>query len=243
MSLSKRDREHKPATRGRGIHTAAEPLRVCVAVSHPLASRYIAEILEKDSELKLVSWSELQQNPKGAPAPQIILLDPSLLSNPLSQFLRNVRTNFAESKFLVLGSDTSESAILKLLFLGIHGFLTYDHLEETLGPVIRAVAAGNIWVPRQLLRRYVELSSRILEPNPRRADGLTRRESEILGLLLRRLVNKEIADALKISESTVKFHLSNIFEKFKVHDRTSLREILEQHRFVENLPELEPTRA
>jgi LuxR family maltose regulon positive regulatory protein len=71
--------------------------------------------------------------------------------------------------------------------------------------------------------------------------GITRREREIVELLLRRLSNKGIATALGISESTVKFHLTHIFAKFQVTDRVSLQESITQQRVLDNTLALDPS--
>lgn len=205
---------------------------VCLAVNHPLIERYLSEILKKAKWLMPVGLKEFQQDPQDRPPPHVIILDLSTAALPLALCVRGLRTRFPASKFLSLGSDASEGAILKLLFLGIHGFLSYDHAESSLVPVVRSIAAGNVWAPRQVLQRYVEVSSQMLQTGSGPSGSLTKREAEILGLLFRQLANKEIAAALNISESTVKFHISNIFEKFQVRDRSSLQERLEHQGYL-----------
>ena len=234
------DRKPRQTSREEEIACPPEGIVVCLAVNHPLIERYLAEILKKAKWLTPVGLKEFQQERENRPSPHVIVLDLSTAASPLAQSVRALRTRFPASKFLSLGSDVSEAAILKLLFLGIHGFLSYDHTESSLIPVVRSIAAGNVWAPRQVLQRYVEVSSQMLQTGPKPSGSLTRRESEILGLLFRRLANKEIAATLNISESTVKFHVSNIFEKFQIHDRSSLQERLEKQRYLEDSLVLRP---
>lgn len=206
---------------------------VCVVDFHPLASRYLAGLFEADSGLSMVRWQDMQDRLDRAPAPQVFVVDLALLPDPLSRFLHTLRSNFPESKYLVLGGNASESEVVKLLFLGVHGFLTYDQAADSLLPAVRAALGGNVWVPRRVLQRYINVSSRMFETSARSGGSITKREREIVELLLRRLSNKEIANALAISESTVKFHLTHIFAKFQVSDRASLQESIAQQRMLD----------
>jgi DNA-binding CsgD family transcriptional regulator len=80
--------------------------------------------------------------------------------------------------------------------------------------------------------RYVRLSSAFASREPSKRGALTPREEEIVGLLLRRLSNKEIASALGISERTVRFHLQSIFDKVGVRDRHSVIEVARATAFM-----------
>jgi len=204
---------------------------VCVVDFHPLASRYLTGILKADTDLAVTRWQELAKTER-RPAPQVFVLDLAVLPEPLSQFLHALRSNFPESKYIVLSGDATDAEIVKLLFLGVHGFLTYDQVPDALLDAVRAAVAGNVWVPRRALQRYIDVSSRLFESSSRWNGGMTKREREIVELLLRRLSNKEIAHALAISESTVKFHLTHVFAKFQVSDRAALQESIIQRRLL-----------
>jgi DNA-binding NarL/FixJ family response regulator len=234
VATARRERERVRRPREEEIDCSPDAVRVCLAVTHPLVEGYLSQILKEAKGLVLLSFREFQQHPQTIPPPNVIVLDITTATTPLAQWVRALRTRFPTTKFLSLGGDPSESAILKLLFLGIHGFLSYDDIESSLVQAVKSIAAGRVWAPRQVLQRYVEISSQMLQTGPKASGGLTKRESEILGLLFRHLANKEIADALHIRESTVKFHVANIFEKFQVHDRSSLQERLERQQYLED---------
>jgi DNA-binding NarL/FixJ family response regulator len=171
----------------------------------------------------------------------VFVVDTALLPDPLSQFLHALRSNFHDGKYIVISGQVSDSETVKLLFLGVHGLLTYDQVPQSLTVAVRAASAGNIWVPRRVLQQYINVSSRMFEASTKWGGGITRREREIVELLLRRLSNKEIANALGISESTVKFHLTHVFAKFQVTDRVSLQESITQQRVLDNTLALEPS--
>ena len=91
------------------------------------------------------------------------------------------------------------------------GYVLKDSTEEKLLPAIRAVATGQRWIPEDVAKR---LSSR------RMFEELTSRELQVLNKLIKGMANKQIADALNISENTVKGFLKNILAKLRVADRT-----------------------
>ena len=126
--------------------------------------------------------------------------------------------------FLALDQPSSDVEIAQLLRAGFAGFITYDQSFQFLGAAIKAVAQGQVWASPEVLRIYVDLTS---PRNNIRATGiatLTVRENQILDLLRRRYSNKEIANHLGISESTVKFHVSNVLTKLNVNDRRDVKD-------------------
>jgi LuxR family maltose regulon positive regulatory protein len=88
------------------------------------------------------------------------------------------------------------------------------------------VAQGKLWVSSNILEAYVRHSIALLKTVDESpiGPGITKRESQIIELVKRRLSNKEIGTILNIQESTVKFHLSNIFSKLQVNRRSELRD-------------------
>ena len=104
---------------------------------------------------------------------------------------------------------------------------------------MEAVLEEHMWGPPRVFERYAMLSS-TLAGKKRRAHGLlSSRQREIVGLLERRLCNKEIGEGLGISERTVRFHLQNVFDKLGVRDRVSVAELAR----TTGLAEAEPRRG
>ncbi|MGH9463550.1 MAG: response regulator transcription factor [Vicinamibacteria bacterium] len=133
--------------------------------------------------------------------------------------MRGLRVAFPQAKYVVLGREVSEEELLRLLLLGIHGFVSYSEVSKDLGRAISRVFSGGTWVPDAALQKYIDYSSQLIAAKRSPDRGLTRRENQVLELVRRRLSNKEIAEVLKVSEATVKFHLTHIFTKLQVHDR------------------------
>jgi len=118
---------------------------------------------------------------------------------------------------LAPASGTSEctAAVLR----GAHGVLRYDEIETRLAAAVRQLAAGYLWFPKKALAGMALL---VRSRAARRQHGLTEREWEVAALASRGLTNAQIADLLRIAESTVKFHLDNAYRKLGIHSREQI---------------------
>src|SRR6185437_448673 len=137
----------------------------------------------------------------------------------LLSLVRELREN---ARTLVIGNVTSPLYLRHLFLAGIHGFIDYADLKSQFRPALAAIRDGRLWMPVQ--------TSEGFSPRPEDKAGmrfaspgvLTPQEVTILSLLSRNLSNKEIGHRLRISERTVKFHLTNMFDKLGVRNRHAL---------------------
>ncbi len=197
-------------------------LPVCLLEQNPLALRYLSTILQKDSSINVLSVESLAaQSEIGSSAP-VFIVDNCGLPLPLSECLRRLRSLYPEAKSMVLDRELPKEDLLELLSLKIDGFLTYRVVPRFLLAAVHSVARGEIWIPREILREYVHGSGHVPHSLPQRYQAITPRETQIIELVKRRFSNKEIGDILRIRESTVKFHLSNIYSKLQVASRHDL---------------------
>jgi DNA-binding NarL/FixJ family response regulator len=123
----------------------------------------------------------------------------------------------------MLTANKNETVIFKALKGGAKGYLSKDVSISDLIKAIQAVHKGELWVERKLMARFFDKEA-IAEPKEEGRSGrhkmvLTAREKEILSILTTGCTNKEIAQALFISEKTVKSHLNSIFRKLNVTRR------------------------
>lgn len=131
---------------------------------------------------------------------------------------------FPNSRIIVLSEKFNDANAFPFLELGARGLLNYSEATQQLPVAIRNVAAGDFYVERHLLSRYMDS----IVHGTRRRSGkvasprLSPREREVLECLLENLSNKEIAKKLNISERTAKFHVSNLLAKFEVRRRMDL---------------------
>jgi len=124
---------------------------------------------------------------------------------------RVIREEFPEARILMLTTYDGDEEIHQALTAGASGYVLKNSTRESLIPALRAVAAGQPWIPKEVASRLEE--RKLFEE-------LTPRELEVLQQLAKGLANKEIADAFGISEYTVKGHLKSILGKLHVADRT-----------------------
>jgi DNA-binding NarL/FixJ family response regulator len=200
-------------------------LRVCLAATHPLATEYLVKLLEHKAQVQLFTdVKELTDHPASPGMSPVVIIDAYALPSPLGTCLRAVAWSFEHPRIIVTGSRLPDDDLCQLLLQGLRGYVVYEQASEQIGAAIDAVQKGHLWVPRAVLERYVTLSSALA--TPRQHGALSRRESEVVGLIRRRLTNKEIGDALGISERTVRFHLQNVFDKLGVRDRHSIPDLM-----------------
>jgi DNA-binding NarL/FixJ family response regulator len=114
---------------------------------------------------------------------------------------------------------------LRLIYLGVHGIVLMSNLEAELPRAVDLVLQCGLWVRRSVLDEYVKRSNRSTGTGSLDME-LTIREEQIVVFLSKRFSNKEISNILKISERTVKFHVSNILRKFNVENRRGIQGII-----------------
>lgn len=132
---------------------------------------------------------------------------------------------------LALSPAPSDKEGMELIHLGVRGYLPLDASEEAVAEAVGVLLAGDCWFSRHLLSLaiYECFDSphrwHRIPPNVR-ALGLTPRQQVVALLVADGLSNKEIAQQLEVNEGTVKAHLSTIFERAKVRNRTALARLM-----------------
>jgi len=143
--------------------------------------------------------------------PDLVLMDLRMPRRSGTEATRLIRSMAPAARVLMLSAFDGDADIHTALESGAQGYVLKSATGEDLIPAIRAVAAGRRWIPQ-------EVAARLRSRNA--YEELTAREIDVLHQLARGLANKEIADALKISEYTTKDHLKSILAKLRVADRT-----------------------
>jgi two-component system, NarL family, nitrate/nitrite response regulator NarL len=138
-----------------------------------------------------------------------------------------IRTN---PKIIVLANSPQLADALSLFNLGVLGYCHAYTSADMLSQVKTVVMHGGIWLGRDFLQHLIVKTSALVGNQPKEVNKalklLTKREREVALQTARGLSNKETARALKITERTVKAHLSNAFEKLGVKDRLQLALVL-----------------
>lgn len=161
--------------------------------------------------------------------PRLLLADLALVEAFGADCVRRIRRRTPATDWLLLWDEPSEDAFDLVVHAHMHGCLEWRADERLAVRALDAVAAGEVWFPRHLLRSmYLSLlaatqtqgtsSPMPLDPAPRGED-LTARELEVLALMRHGLTNRQIAERMGVSVNTVKKHLSHAFEKRGLHNR------------------------
>ncbi len=206
------------------------PIRLVIADDHPIFRDGLRRLLEAESDMKVIGEAK-----DGAEAvklarqlkPDIMLLDLAMPKHPGLEALRELSDGSGNSvRVILLTAAAEKNQIVEALQLGARGVVLKDSATQLLLKAIHTVMAGEYWVGResvsnlvQYLRNQVQASA---EASKQKKFGLTPRELEIISAVVAGFANKEIAEYFKISEDTVKHHLSNIFDKLGVSTRLEL---------------------
>lgn len=156
-------------------------------------------------------------------APDVALMDIRMPEVDGIEATRRIVESGSPTKILILTTFGADDYVLAALRAGASGYLLKDAPRESLVAAIRAVAAGDVAVEKQVLAQLVRGQPRQEHPEAVAALGrLSPRESEVLHLVAQGATNPEIARSLFIGETTVKTHVSRIQTKLDARDRVHL---------------------
>ena len=143
--------------------------------------------------------------------PDVTLLDMRMPGMGGVEAATAIRAEFPNARMIALTTYGGDEDIRRALAAGCQAYLTKDVLHDELLKAIRAVHAGQTYLPAAVA---AALAAQMPRPD------LSAREIQVLELIVRGLANKQIAYALSIAEHTVKNHVKNILSKLAVQDRT-----------------------
>jgi two-component system nitrate/nitrite response regulator NarL len=208
-----------------------QPTRILIADDHPIFRDGLRRLLETEPDLKVIG-----EACDGAEAvrlakqlkPDILLLDLAMPRHPGLEALREMSSasNQNAVRVILLTAAAEKAQIVEALQLGARGVVLKDSATQLLLKAIHTVMAGEYWVGRESVSNLVQYLQTLVQSSGEEARqkkfGLTPRELEIVSAVVAGYSNKETAEYFKISEDTVKHHLSNIFDKLGVSTRLEL---------------------
>ncbi|NLJ67469.1 MAG: response regulator transcription factor [Clostridiales bacterium] len=204
-------------------------IRVMIADDHSLMRKGLQQILELEDDIRVIGQAK---NGKEAVelgltvAPDIILMDINMPIKNGLQAIKELKERGCPAQIIVLTIHEDREYLLKSIKAGASGYVMKDAESDHLIEAIRDVYNGQTYVQPNittgLIKEFDEAQksdmNRKLEYD--KYDNLTQREIEVLLLIAEGKNNREIAEELFISDKTVKNHVSNIFKKIDVSDRT-----------------------
>jgi DNA-binding NarL/FixJ family response regulator len=206
-----------------------QPVRILIADDHPIFRDGLKRLLESEGEFKVIG-----EACDGVEAvamarqliPEVMLLDLAMPRRQGLDTLRELSSDARSVRVILLTAAAEKEQIVEALQLGARGVVLKDSATQILLKSIRAVMNGEYWVGRESVSNLVQYLRTLVTPPSafpqRNKYRLTPRELEIIAAVVAGFANKEIAQYFKISEDTVKHHLSNIFDKVGVSSRLEL---------------------
>ena len=192
-----------------------------VVASNHLAGTYLVQVLAKDRFARPILCEQLPQA-RLRSVSTVFVIEGSSVPLPLSECIRRLRTLFRKARFVVVDRPQPNEEIMRLIALGVQGFVEHSKVTEALADAVRAVSAGRFWIADDLLQAYVRLTTEAKQSRAAGSQIPTPREAEILELVRQRLSNREIGAILGVQESTVKYHVSHVLTKYRVKGRRAL---------------------
>ena len=202
------------------------PTRVLVVDDHALFRQGVAGLLRDAEGFTVVG--EAQDGCEAvakakALRPDVVLMDIYLPGMDGLEAARRIKEAMPSTKIIILTVSEEDQKLFDAIKAGSQGYLLKSVEPEELFRTLRGVLRGEAFVTPSMAAKILEEFTRQVRPQKGTTSAaLSPREREVLELLTRGAVNKEIAAALKISENTVKNHLKNIMEKLHLENRVQV---------------------
>lgn len=190
--------------------------------SNPLAAEYVIQLFPKESTPVSGAFDNIAELLPQAVGLLIFIIDNSCLLPPLGECLRQLQPRYPDARYIVIDSHWTQVDTVQMLSLGVQGIIKPEQVAQSLLDAVQAVGQGRIWAPEEVLQRYVRSTAARAFPSRDGIDLPTPRETQVLELARERFTNKEIGEMLGVQESTIKFHLSNIYSKLQIVNRLQL---------------------
>lgn len=208
-------------------------VKVIIIDDHVMVREGIKQLLEIDGDIQVIGEAgdgvegiELLENLK----PDVVLLDINMPKLNGLEVLKELKKRGLEYKILILTIHNELEYLVKAMDIGVDGYVLKDSELAVLKKAIFTIDEGNSYIQPSLTPL---LKAKIDQFKETKEEELTKREIEVLKLIAKGMYNREIADELVISEKTVKNHISNIFRKIDVTDRTQAAIFAIKHSYVE----------
>ena len=191
-----------------------QTIRILVAEDHLVARVGVTTIVNMQPDMTVVAEAINGQQAVELfrkHLPDVTLLDVRMPVMSGVEAARAIRAEFPNARMVALTTYGGDEDIRRALAAGVQAYLTKDVLHDELLKAIRAVYAGQTYLPAAVA---ASLAAQLPRPD------LSAREVQVLELIVRGLANKQIAYTLSIAEHTVKNHVKSILSKLGVSDRT-----------------------
>jgi DNA-binding NarL/FixJ family response regulator len=210
--------------------SSKQPTSILLVDDHALFRESVARLLTSEPGFEVTAHCNSVEEGLAAlrkTRVDIVLLDFDLGQRDGGEFMRLARRHGFTGKVLVVTAGVEKEQAADLIRNGISGIFMKHNSAALLVEGIRHVMAGKVWFDREFLQEAMGPGS--LQES--KGEQFTERERQVLSHIFEGLTNKEIAERIGVSESSVKATLQQLFSKTGVRTRSQLVRIaLEQHR-------------
>lgn len=197
-------------------------IEILIADDHSMVREGLKQLIELEDDILVIAQAgdgkeaieKIQQY-----NPDVVLLDINMPVMNGLEVLKYLNENNIRANILMLTIHNEVEYLFKAVEIGVKGYVLKDSEADVLIKAIREIYKGESYIqPNMAAKLFQKMNDQTAKINA--SEKLTKRELEVLRLITEGLLNKEIAHTLCISEKTVKNHISNIFKKIEVSDRT-----------------------
>jgi len=213
--------------------------KIALVDDHPIFVSGLRKLLEEEEDFEVVCVAySYQEALRKIPEQEVdlVILDINLSGEDGIQVLRKLRKDNPDLPVLMLTVEESEEVIYRAVREGARGYILKHYPPEHLIKSIRACLSGEVLLDSGVYMKVLEMM-RKEDPEEERSllfERLSPREIEIARLIAQGKSNREIAELLYISESTVKNHISNILRKLELKDRVDIATLVSRARLTES---------
>jgi DNA-binding NarL/FixJ family response regulator len=205
----------------------SEPIRILIIDDHAVVRAGLRMLIDQNPAMKVVGVAGNRSEALALAAseqPNMIILDILLGDEDGLTFLPELREVTRNARVLVLTGLRSSESQRRAIRAGAMGIVLKEHAAEVLIKAINKVHQGEVWLDRSMMGAVLDEMTQApeIDPEATKIASLTDREREVIALIAEGLRNKQIAQRLFISETTVTHHLSSVFSKLDVSDRLEL---------------------
>ena len=200
-------------------------IRVLIVDDHPVILSGLEAVLHQQPGFDLVgkcSDPETVLSSVLRSQPDVVLLDLHMPKKDGLAVLRELNEKAPGTRVVLLTGEVSEDEVMEALRLGVRGILLKEMASSLLLECVRKVHSGSQWLEKASIGRVIEKMLKREEANQQCDSILTRREQEILHLVVKKMSNEEIGEKLFIAPGTVKVHVHAIYKKLEVSGRVDL---------------------
>ena len=199
-----------------------DAIRIVIVDDHPVVREGIGAMLKREPDFKIVGEASngLEAIEKVRElSPDVVLMDLRMPELDGVEAITRIKAENQDVKFIILTTYSDDEYIFRGIAAGARAYLLKDAPREELFRAIRTISKGESLIQPVVASRLLDRLAELSKKTPA-SETLSEREIEVLQLMAKGVSNKDIADQLSITQSTVKTHITSIFQKLNVTSRT-----------------------